>query len=94
MKAMLLHSSRSLRPAGGGSTPKTASQALAAARWCDHGQTPQMRGVMRGMSSTGRPMQKLSNPRNSMTFTRARSTLPVSSSWMVILAWPSMRVTG
>jgi hypothetical protein len=56
---MLLHSSRSLAPAGGGVTPNTASQALAAARWCDHGHTPQMRGVMRGMSSTGSPHAEL-----------------------------------
>jgi hypothetical protein len=40
------------------------------------------------------PTQNLSKPRNSMTFTRASATFPASSSWMVTLAWPSMRLTG
>jgi hypothetical protein len=74
--------------------PNTASQALAEARWWDQGQTPQMLVTMRGISSTGRPRQNFSKPRSSTTLTRASPTLPASSSWMVTLAWPSIRVTG
>ncbi len=33
--------------------------------WCASGHTPQMRGVMRASSSTGRPTQKRSKPRSS-----------------------------
>jgi len=40
-------------------------QALADARWCETGQTPQMRHVILGISSTGLPIQNFSKPRNS-----------------------------
>ncbi len=80
MYAMLLPRMRSFFAAGGISTPKTASHALAAARWCDHGHTPQMLVVIRGISSTGRPRQNFSKPRSSTTLTRVSATLPRSSS--------------
>ena len=81
-------------PAGGGVTPKTASFVLAEARWCDHGQTPQMLVTIRGSSSTGLPMQNFSKPRSSTTLTKVSATLPSSSRLMVTFAWPSSLVTG
>src|SRR5215218_1460324 len=81
-------------PAGGGSTARISSQALAEAiRWLT-GQMPQMRAMIDGSSCTGRPWQMRSKPRNWVTWKRASATWPSSSSWMVILAWPSIRVTG
>src|SRR4029453_17345579 len=47
-----------------------------------------------GSSCTGRPWQMRSKPRNWVTWKWASATWPSSSSWMVILAWPSIRVTG
>ncbi len=55
---------------------------------------PQMREVIPGISAYGRPSQNFSKPRNSTTWNSASDTLPSSSRKMLILAWPSMRVTG
>ncbi len=85
---------RSLAPASGMRTASSASHALELAiRWLT-GQMPQMRAVMAGISWNGRPSQSFSKPRNWVTWKRASSTAPSSPRWMVILAWPSMRVTG
>src|SRR5215216_816320 len=79
---------------GGGSVARIWSQALAEAiRWLT-GQMPQMRAMIDGSSWTGRPWQMRSKPRNWVTWKWASATWPSSSSWMVILAWPSIRVTG
>src|SRR4029450_12586473 len=79
---------------GGGSTARIWSQALAEAiRWLT-GQMPQMRAISDGSSCTGRPWQMRSKPRNWVTWKWASATWPWSLSWMVILAWPSIRVTG
>src|SRR5450830_690595 len=81
-------------PVGGGSTARMSSTALAdAMRWLT-GQIPQMRDMSAGISWTGRPWVMRSNPRNWVTWKWASTTSPRSSSWMVILEWPSMRVTG
>ncbi len=61
---------------------------------CASGQTPQMRDVMRGISSTGRPSQNFSNPRSSGTWKKQSATSPASSRKISILPWPSSRVTG
>src|SRR4029450_5326024 len=85
---------RRLTAVGGGSTARIWSQALAEAiRWLT-GQMPQIRAISDGSSCTGRPWQMRSNPRNWGTWKWASATWPASSSWMVILAWPSIRVTG
>src|SRR5512143_1570453 len=91
---MLYCSSRRRRAVSGSVTPYTASQALADAMRCASGQTPQMRGVMRGISSTGRPSQNFSNPRSSGTWKKQSATLPSASRKMSILPWPSRRVMG
>src|SRR5215217_7839035 len=73
---------------------RISSQALAEAiRWLT-GQMPQMRAMIDGSSCTGRPWTMRSKPRNWVTWKWASATRPRSSSWMVILAWPSIRVTG
>ena len=70
------------------------SPALAEAiRWLT-GQIPQTRAVIPAISQNGRPTQNRSKPRNSATWNRASATWPSSPSWIVILAWPSIRVTG
>ena len=75
-------------------TARIRSPVLAAAsRWLT-GQMPQMRAVIAAISVNGRPSQNASKPRYSTTWKRAPSTAPASFSWMVILAWPSIRVTG
>src|SRR3990172_491766 len=58
------------------------------------GQMPQMREVRPGISHTSRPSQNFSKPRNSFTWNLASTTRPFSSSRIVILACPSIRVTG
>ena len=64
------------RPPGGRRTPRMWSPALAeASRWLT-GQMPQMRAVMPGISQKGRPSQKRSKPRNSVTWKRASATSP------------------
>lgn len=87
-------SSRSLPPAGVGVTPKQPSTALLDARWCIHGQMPQMRLTIRGSSLAGLPSTNFSNPRIDRMLTRAWFTLPGSSSSMPMEACPSMRVMG
>ena len=62
--------------------------------WCAEGQTPQMRCVMRGISSAARPMQNRSNPRSSGICRYALATSPWSSRKISILPWPSRRVMG
>ena len=62
-------------------------------RWLD-GQIPQILEVMPGISHSSRPSQNFSKPRNSFTWNRVSSTVPFLSSWMVIFACPSIRVTG
>src|SRR5262249_19083635 len=75
-------------------TARIASPALAdVSRWLT-GQMPQTRAVMPAISQSGRPTQNRSKPRKSVTWNRASHTCPSSPSWMVILAWPSIRVTG
>jgi len=55
-------------PAGrGGSTRWRLSRAFVEAMWCAVGQTPQIRLVICGMSSAGRPLQNTSNPLSSGT---------------------------
>ena len=81
-------------PVGGGSTARISSHALAdAMRWLT-GQIPQMRAMIEGISWTGRPWTMRSKPRNWVTWNWASATSPASSRWMVILACPSIRVTG
>ena len=81
-------------PVGVGSTAMMSSTALAdATRWLT-GQIPQMRAMIAGISWTGRPWTIRSKPRNWVTWKWASTTSPRSSSWMVILEWPSIRVTG
>ncbi len=80
--------------AAGCARPGSASPALAEARMWLTGQMPQTRAVMPGISQKLRPTQNFSKPRNSTTWKRASATLPSSPSMSVILAWPSMRVTG
>ncbi len=81
-------------PVGVGSTAMMSSTALAEAiRWLT-GQMPQMRAIRAGISWTGRPWVIRSKPRNWVTWKWASTTSPRSSSWMVILEWPSIRVTG
>ena len=81
-------------PVGGGSTARMSSTALAdAIRWLT-GQIPQIRAMRAGISWTGRPWVMRSKPRNWVTWNRASTTSPRSSSWIVILEWPSIRVTG
>ena len=81
-------------PVGGGSTAMIWSTALAdAIRWLT-GQMPQMRAMIEGISWTGRPCTIRSKPRNWVTWNWASRTSPASSRWMVILEWPSIRVTG
>src|SRR6185369_16644714 len=75
-------------------TAMSASPALADASVWLTGQMPQMRWVMPGISEYGRPSQNFSKPRNSTTWNSASATFPASSMMMLILAWPSMRVTG
>ena len=89
-----LSSRRSWRAAGGGCTPSSLSPVLAAASRGLTGQMPQMRAVMPAISVKGRPSQKVSKPRYSTTWKRAAAISPASSRCRVILAWPSMRVTG
>ena len=60
MYCPMCSNTRSAVAAGGISTPKIASQALADASWWLTGQMPQMRCVMIGISSNGRPWQKRS----------------------------------
>ena len=87
-------SRRNFTAAGGGVTDMIWSPALAEAmRWLT-GQMPQTRAVIPGISQSGRPTQNRSKPRNSATWKRASETCPSSPSWIVILAWPSIRVTG
>ncbi len=75
-------------------TAMTESQALAeATRWLT-GQIPQIRAINDGISENGRPWQNFSNPRSCVTWKRASATNPCSSNSMVILPWPSTRVTG
>ena len=81
-------------PVGVGSTAMMSSTALdEAIRWLT-GQMPQMRAISAGISWTGRPWVIRSKPRNWVTWNLASTTSPRSSSWMVILEWPSIRVTG
>ena len=81
-------------PVGVGSTAMMSSTALAdATRWLT-GQIPQMRAMSAGISWTGRPWVMRSKPRNWVTWKWASATSPRSSSWIVILEWPSIRVTG
>ena len=75
-------------------TPYTASAALAAAAWCASGHTPQMRGVISGISSIGRPSRNFSNPRSSGMTRYADSTEPASSRNMSMRPCPSSRVMG
>src|SRR5581483_6298150 len=85
---------RSMTPAGGASTASSASPAFDdATRWLT-GQMPQIRAMRAGISWKGRPSHSFSKPRNWVTCKCASETAPASSSWMVIAAWPSMRVTG
>ena len=58
------------------------------------GQMPQIRAIRDGISWTIRPWLIRSKPRNWVTWKWASATSPDSSSWMVILACPSIRVTG
>jgi len=60
-----LMSSRIFFAAGGGSTWYTASTVFPEAMWWAVGHTPQILGVMRGMSSTRRPSANFSKPRSS-----------------------------
>ncbi len=62
--------------------------------WCAVGHTPQMREVICGMSSAGRPSANFSKPRSSGTWKKARSTSPASSRKMSIFPCPSRRVMG
>ncbi len=62
-----LRSSRSFFAVAGGSTPKIWSVAFAAARWCEVGQIPQIRGVILGASSIAAPLRNFSNPLSSTT---------------------------
>ena len=74
-------------------TPSNASPALAeASKWLT-GQMPQIRAVNPGISSKRRPSHNFSKPRTCHMELRIL-TWPGSSSWIVILACPSMRVTG
>ncbi len=75
-------------------TPKQPSTALAAARWCDTGQMPQIWVTILGASSTGLPCRNFSKPLTSMMFKRASVTLLLSSKSMVTWAWPSILDTG
>jgi hypothetical protein len=77
---------RSVLAAGGGSTPRMASPALAPVSTCDTGQIPQVRAVRAGISYTERPRQNASKPRNSTTWKRVSCTRPASSSRRVIFA--------
>ena len=87
-------SRRSFAAAGGMATLSSWSQALdEAIRWLT-GQMPQLRAVSAGISRYGRPSQNFSKPRNCVRWNLASSTCPASSSWSVMRAWPSMRVTG
>ena len=52
----------------GHSDADVLAHALADAIMCASGHTPQMRGVMRGISSTGRPSQNFSKPLSSGTW--------------------------
>ncbi len=75
-------------------TPMTASPVFAeASRWLT-GQIPHVRAVRLGISHTGRPRQNSSKPRNSVTWKRVCATPPSSSRAIVILACPSILVTG
>src|SRR5208337_603690 len=75
-------------------TANSASHALAeAVRWLT-GQMPQVRAISEGISVSGRPSQNFSKPRNCVTWNIASTTSPPSFNFSVILAWPSMRVTG
>src|ERR1035437_6368139 len=62
--------------------------------WGASGQTPQMRLVNVGISSTGRPTQKRSKPRSSGIWKYALATSPSGSRKISILPWPSSLVTG
>src|SRR5215469_4542567 len=85
---------RSLSAVGGIRTASRASHAFAEAiRWLT-GQIPQMRAIKDGISENGRPSQNFSKPRNWVTWKRASSTRPSSLRCSVILAWPSILVTG
>ena len=79
---------------GSDSTWNTASQAFTDAMWCASGQTPQIRVVMRGISSTGRPTQNCSNPRSSGIWKYVFATSPSSFRKMSIFPWPSSLVIG
>src|SRR4029450_1389189 len=75
-------------------TASKASQAFAEAiKWLT-GQIPQIRAISEGISENGRPSQNFSNPRNCVTCKCASLTSPSDPSWIVILPWPSIRVTG
>ena len=63
-------------------------------RLIHYGQIPQTRDVIPGISRKERPSQNFSKPRNSTTWKRASETSPWSSRSRLILACPSMRVTG
>ena len=76
------------------STPKISSQALAAARWWLTGQMPQILGVITGISQKTLPSQNFSKPRNCVTWNLASATFPESSSCIVTLPCPSIRLTG
>jgi len=78
----------------GGSTPKMASTAFTEARWWEDGQIPQIRGVIRGASSTAAPMRNFSNPRSSMTLKWALSTWFWAFRVMRTWACPSSLVRG
>jgi len=94
MNEPMYWSSRSFLAAEGGATWNAASRVLTDARWWATGQTPQIRVVMMGMSSAGRPTQNASKPRSSGTFRYAFSTSPSSLRKMDTLPWPSSLVIG
>ena len=71
--------------------PQIISQALALATEWLTGQMPQMRGVIAGISVKYR-LAKFSNPRNSLTWNCASRLASLLN--IIVILWPSMRVTG
>src|ERR1039457_5071541 len=79
---------------GGTVTPMISSQPFAdEIRWLT-GHIPQILVISDGISCSRRPWQMPSKPRNWVTWKCASATSPDSSSWMVILACPSILLTG
>lgn len=87
-------SSRRSRARCGISVFAPCSMAMADARQCAAGHTPQILPVTMGIFASSMFSRSFSNPRSSSTWSLPSVTAPPSSTSRVTRAWPSILVTG